>query len=197
MISATRLNHCKGIVFCLEAMAALRRSGIEVRYTLVGDGPDAEEIRDRTAALGIADLIEFLPGAPEAEIIRLYHRHDIAVLTSHGIGEITATSIREAMSTGMPVIMSDIGAARTMVDPGVTGVIVPQRDVAAIANAIRWFATNLDRIPQMGAAARDKAEHDFCDAVPVRVLVGELRRRTQAATGAGVPARPGAAVSAS
>jgi glycosyltransferase involved in cell wall biosynthesis len=176
LISVGRLNHCKGLNFCFEAIANLRGK-VDIRYTLVGDGPDADEIRSQAEKAGISEIVDFLGSRTEAEVVDLLHCHDIAVLTSHGLGEATATAIREAMATGMPVIMSDIGDARNMVEPGTTGLIVPQRDVQAITNAILWYAENRERIPAMGAAARAKAERDFSDAVAVRILVREVARR--------------------
>lgn len=176
LISVGRLNHCKGIAFTLAALARIRDE-VPLTYTLVGSGPDEEELRRETTALGLDDIVRFVGTRTEAEIVELLHRHDIAVLTSHGQGEALAVAIREAMMTGMPVIMSDIGEARNMVEPYETGVIVPQCDPGAIAEAIRWFHANRDRLPAMGAAARAKAEREFSDWVPPRVLLAEVLRR--------------------
>ncbi len=93
------------------------------------------------------------------------------------------------MATGMPVIMSRIGDAERMIEPEVTGLLVPQRDVDAIADAIRWLADHRDRLPEMGRAARHKAEREFSDRVgPARLLqaiearMGPLPRTTERAS---------------
>lgn len=201
LISVGRLNHCKGISFTLAALARLRGE-VPLTYTLVGSGPDEDDLRREVSALGLDDIVTFLGPKGEAECAELLRRHDLAVLTSHGKGEASAIAIREAMMTGMPVIMSDIGEARNMIAPYETGLIVPQRDPDAIADAIRWFHTNRDRMPAMGAAARARAERDFSDWTAPRVLLDELVRRRSAkgapAMAAGVgpsdfgnrPARP-------
>jgi glycosyltransferase involved in cell wall biosynthesis len=176
LISVGRLNHCKGIGFALAALGRIR-DRVKIEYTLVGSGPHEAEIRAQAVEAGVEDLVHFVGSRSEDEIVKLLHRHDVAVLTSHGLGETTAIAIREAMATGMPVIMSDIGDARDMIEPFKNGLIVPQGDVQASADAILWFAENRERIPAMGAAARAKAERDFSDAVAVRILVREIARR--------------------
>ena len=115
--------------------------------------------------------MSFLGPRGQEEIVELLHQHDVAVLTSYGDGETTAIAIREAMASGMPVIMSRIGDALSMIEPEVTGLLVPQTDVDAIALAIRWFALHRARIPEMGRAARREAERAFGDDVgPARLL---------------------------
>jgi glycosyltransferase involved in cell wall biosynthesis len=176
LISVGRLNHCKGIGFALAAIARIR-DRIQIEYTLVGSGPHEAEIHAQAVEAGVEDLVHFVGSRSEDEIVKLLHRHDVAVLTSHGLGETTAIAIREATATGMPVIMSDIGDAHDMIEPFENGLIVPQGDVQANADAILWFAENRERIPTMGASARKKAERDFSDAIAIRTLVREVARR--------------------
>ena len=169
LISVGRLNLAKGIDRMFEALARLGDK-IAVHYTLVGSGPDEAVLRAQVEQLSLSDKVTFLGPRGEAEIVPLLQAHDVAVLTSHGPFEATATAIREAMATGMPVIMTRVGDAERMVDPGQSGILVDQNDVQQIADAILWFSAHRDRIPAMGAAARAKAVAAFSDTVGPEAL---------------------------
>lgn len=186
LISVGRMDHCKGIGFTLEAIARLRGE-VDVTYTLVGSGPHESDILDHVQRLGLGDRVSFLGPRGQEEVVELLHQHDVAMLTSYGDGETTAIAIREAMASGMPVIMSRVGDAETMIEPEVTGLLVPQTDVDAIGQAIRWFALHRARIPEMGRAARREAERAFGDDVgPARLL-----RAIEARAGTGSQASRG------
>lgn len=181
LISVGRLNHCKGLHFAFEAIARLKEH-LDLSYTLVGSGPHEDELRARVRELGLDNIVHFAGPKDQEEVAALLHEHDVAVLTSYGLGEATATAIREAMATGMPVIMSRIGAAERMIEHGEDGLLVPQADVAAIADAIAWYAQHKDRIPAMGHAARRRAEREFSDATGPRLLARAISERLEAAT---------------
>lgn len=176
LISVGRMDHCKGIGLALEAVALLR-GRVDLRYTLVGSGPHQAEIRAHAGRLGLDDIVSFLGPRGQSEIVALLHRHDVAVLTSYGAGEATATAVREAMATGMPVIMSRIGEAERMIDDRVDGLLVDQGDVSAIAAAMQWYADNRDRIAAMGQAARRRAHRDFDDRIGPRRLRRAIEER--------------------
>lgn len=179
LITVARLDRCKGIAFTLAALARLGPA-VKVRYTIVGEGPHRAEITAAIEALGLRDRVVLAGSRATEDLPALLHAHDVAILTSHGLGESTAIALREAMATGMPVIMSDVGEARSMVTPGREGLIVPQRDPEAIAAAIAWFAANRDAIPVMGRAARARAEAEFSDRIGPDRLIRALGTATSA-----------------
>lgn len=196
LISVGRMDHCKGIGFALEAIASLPDRAI-VRYTLIGSGPHEAEILAHAHRLGLDDIVTHLGARGQREIVDALRSHHVAVLTSVGEGEVTATAIREAMATGMPVIMSRIGEAAAMITEGDEGKLVPQKDVGAIADAIRWCAEHRHELARMGAAARHRAESDFSDRIGPSRLTAAIARRLQtepdAATALGsLPSRQGA-----
>jgi glycosyltransferase involved in cell wall biosynthesis len=63
------------------------------------------------------------------------------------------------MASGVPVLASDTGGVPELVENGVTGMLVPRLDVAALTQAMRRLLSDMHRLRQMGQAARRRAEH--------------------------------------
>ena len=86
---------------------------------------------------------------------------DLYVLASYREG--FPRSAMEAAATGLPVVATDIRGCRQVVDRGVTGTLVPPRDVAALVDAIAAIAADADGREAMGRAAIAKAGAEFDD----------------------------------
>jgi glycosyltransferase involved in cell wall biosynthesis len=129
--------------------------------------------------------VRFLGGRDDVD--RLYAGMDIFVLASHREG--FPRSAMEAAAMGVPVIATDIRGCRQVVDPGVTGLLVPARDANALAGAIASLAIDSDRRRQLGNAGRAKAARDFderrCVGITLDTYRALLNRRALA-----VPALP-------
>jgi colanic acid/amylovoran biosynthesis glycosyltransferase len=92
---------------------------------------------------------------------------------------------KEASACGVPVIGTYHGGLPSIVDDGKTGILVPERNVDALADALRTLLTDADRRRQLGTAARDKMEQEFDLATQVRALerhYDEVRRDRAART---------------
>ena len=85
----------------------------------------------------------------------------VVLLTSIGQGEAAPVAVMEAMSCGLPCIVSIIGGTADMIRDGEDGLLVPQEDVEAIAAALRKLVTDPDLRRAMGQAARTSAEEKF------------------------------------
>lgn len=99
--------------------------------------------------------------APQSpELVSLYKQADIFVLPT--LGDCFPQAIAEAMACGLPVIASDVGAIREMVDEGVTGILLPPGDSDALAIAIAALEDNAQLRRRFGDAGRAVAErhHD-------------------------------------
>ena len=102
------------------------------------------------------------------DVDQLYAAMDVFCLPSHREGFPRAAM--EAAASGLPVVATDIRGCRQVVDDGITGDLVPVRDPAALARALRPYADPAVRA-ERGAAGRTKAEADFDEAdVVARVL---------------------------
>jgi sugar transferase (PEP-CTERM/EpsH1 system associated) len=150
-----RLVPVKDQASLVEAVAELGRSGLDVTLAIAGDGPERAALEARAATLGV-DL-RLLGYRPDVE--QVLAALDAFVLSS--VSEGLSNTILEAMASGRPVVATRVGGAEEMIDDGVTGVLVPASNPAAVAAALRRVLTSADAGASMGAAARARVEAEF------------------------------------
>jgi len=148
----------KGWMDLIEALATLpdaERGRIHV--ALCGKPFDAEA-RARIAALGLGAQVHH---AGLLDDVRpLVAALDAGFVLSWAV-ETISFACRETMAMGKPVLVSDYAGLPENITPGEDGWVVPARDRAAIAEALRTLLRERERLPAMGAAARRKAERTF------------------------------------
>jgi glycosyltransferase involved in cell wall biosynthesis len=108
------------------------------------------------------------------DVHHLYRAMDIFVLASHREGMPRAAM--EASASGIPVVATDIRGCREVVDDGVTGVLVPQKDVNSLVAAIRRLAGDPGLRRRMGAAGARRAQLEFDEDRVVRVVMKTYER---------------------
>jgi len=97
----------------------------------------------------------YLPGRPHDEVLSLMRTCDVLCLPS--IVEGRALVMQEAMSQGMPIIITANTGGADLIEPGKTGFLVPIRSSEAIAEKLNWFLENKSKIPEMGKMAQRHA----------------------------------------
>jgi glycosyltransferase involved in cell wall biosynthesis len=179
----------KGHVFGIRAAARARAAGARLRLVIVGEGPLLGEYRSLARALGLADALE-LPGAlPHAEVRRLLQGAAVLVAPSCVAGNRDRDSglivAKEASACGVPVIGTVHGGIPDIVEHGVTGFLVPERDDDAIAGHLVDLLGDPGRRRAMGRAGRGKMEREYDIAERVRALELVYDRVRGLAGGAG------------
>ncbi len=147
----------------LEAFAMLGEELPEWRLAVVGDGRLENELRERATGLGIHDRIDWHGIVPDPYVH--YRNATIFALPSRVEG--TPNALLEAMSCGLPVIVSD-GAPGPLelVQDGKTGLVVPVNDAPALAAALSRLAKDGGLRNRLGAAARERvSEYDLPRAI--------------------------------
>jgi glycosyltransferase involved in cell wall biosynthesis len=96
------------------------------------------------------------PPRPHSEVLKLMASCDVFCLPS--IVEGRALVMQEAMTQGLPIIITRNTGGEDLVKDGETGFIVPIRSPEIIAEKIQWFLDHKDKIPEMGISARNHAE---------------------------------------
>jgi glycosyltransferase involved in cell wall biosynthesis len=145
-----RLVPVKSPETILRSFALLRDQVRDrARLVMVGDGPLELKLRRHATDLGIAQSVTWL-GARDART--LMHGFDALALTSDS--EVTPLVVLEAMTRGLPIVATRVGAVADTVQPGVNGFIVPVRGVREIADAIAALVENPDLRTRMGEASR-------------------------------------------
>lgn len=137
------------------------------RVVFVGEGPTRPALEEKAVSLGLRDRVEFLGERHDVPEI-LAAAHVFALPTNW---EGFPLSILEAMRSGLPVVASDVGGVPEGVLDGVTGFLVPRRDVAAFRDRLDWLLRQPGARRQMGAAGRRRYETEFTlDAMTRKTL---------------------------
>ena len=153
-----RLRYYKGLQNLLQALPQLP----DARLVVAGSGPMGAEWQALAQGLGLGDRVHFLGDVSDTEQIALYHAADLYVLPATHRSEAFGVALLEAMASGLPVITTEIGTGTSYVNRhGVTGLVVPPNDPAALAEAIGGLLADPDRLRSMGAAARERAKTEF------------------------------------
>ena len=135
-----RLSPIKGLETLLDALALVRERGTPARLLVVGGDTDEpldghqSRLRERTERLGLGPHVAFLGAQPQPSLRTYYVAADATVMPSYY--EAFGMVALEAMACGSPVIASRVGGLATTVRDRVTGFLVPEGDVAALADSI-------------------------------------------------------------
>ena len=153
-----RLGERKGVPELLHALARPALMCRPWRATLAGDGP-VDKFRSLAADLGIADRVDFPGWLDAARVGSLCADTDVLVLPSHAEG--LAMSVLEGLSHGLAVITTPVGAHPEVIEPEVSGILVPPGDVEALAAALVRVIDDEDLRHRLGAGARRRFLEKF------------------------------------
>lgn len=174
----------KGCEYLIRALALLRDQGVPARGVLVGDGPLrpalerlAGETGAQVAFTGFLPLPEVKDWLARASVVAVP-----SVTASNGDSEGLPTVILEAQAMGTPVIVTRHAGNAEGVDEGRTALVVSERDVEALAKAIRSFLQDAAAVEAFGSAGRKFVEGRFDIAMQARGLEA-IYDRARAAAG--------------
>jgi glycosyltransferase involved in cell wall biosynthesis len=146
----------------VEAARDLARRGEESdwRFLLVGEGPLRASLEACAGDLVAAGIVEFL--RPGLEVLPIVARADVGVLMTNDAAhaEGCSNSIMEYMACGLPVVCSDGGGNRELVEDGVTGYVVPSGDSRALADRLETLRS-ARQSAELGASGRERLLRDF------------------------------------
>ncbi len=148
-----------GTEVLLDAIPAVLAAIPEARVILAGSGPLEATLREQAAMLGIEESVEFLGPVPHDEVPSLMRSLDLLVNPS--LEESFGVVLLEAASSARPVVSSDVGGVREVVEDGVTGLLVPPGNPSALATAIIRIGLDRDLRRQMGDAGRRRVLESF------------------------------------
>ena len=165
LLAVGRFARTKGFPELLTAMARLRRENVPVTLTLVGDGNWHHKLVKMRDDLGLAPFVDMPGFIPHDKICDFMLNHDMLIMPSvvhtNGDRDGIPNVIMEALSHRMPVIATDVcGIAEVVID-GETGLLVPQRDPRALADAVRRMVSDRDGAKAMAEAGRAHVEKLF------------------------------------
>jgi colanic acid/amylovoran biosynthesis glycosyltransferase len=156
LLTVARLTEKKGLEYALRALAILMTEHSGLRYDIIGDGALRPQLEALADALGVRDRVRFLGPRTESEVALAMHEADVFLLPSvtaaTGDEEGTPTVLLEAAAARLPVITTHHAGIPEIVRQDENGILVPERDPEAIADALRSLIRAPERWPALGDA---------------------------------------------
>jgi glycosyltransferase involved in cell wall biosynthesis len=149
----------KGFEYLIDAAAALKVQQPRLRVAIAGSGDLETSLRARAQAAGVGDNVQFLGVVAHDVVPLLLAAADVAVAPSvhddEGNVDGLPNTVMEMMASGTPLVATPAGGIGAMATHGVTALIVPERDVPALASAIESLLRDRSAAMLIGTQARD------------------------------------------
>jgi phosphatidylinositol alpha-1,6-mannosyltransferase len=164
LLSVARLQRRKGHDLVIRALPALRRTLPDIRYVIVGDGPERENLSRLSAELAVSECVIFAGEVPDSELPSYYSASDIFVLPTRvhqsdfeGFGIV----FLEAAASGKPVVAGRNGGVPEAVLHGQTGLLVEEDDLEGLTSALLDLCGSEFKRRQLGERGRIRAATEF------------------------------------
>jgi len=168
-----RLVAYKGLDILFRALEQVP----DLRLDIVGSGPEGPRLRTLAQALAITDRVRWYGEYPDEDLPRRMADADFLVLPSVTVEEMFGLVVLEAMAAGRPVITTAVpSAVREVNVPGVTGLEVPLRDIAALVRALETLSRDPIRRRTMGEAGRKRVAEQFTRSLMAERHIGLYTR---------------------
>ena len=177
VVCCCRADEVKGVKHLLRAFdiacRALEQKGVRPALIYIGDGPQRGELETIRSSLASRDSITFTGYRQNATA--LLGEADICVVPSIW-QDALPLGVLEPMASGKPVIGTSVGGIPEMIDDGVTGMIVPPGDAAALAAALVRLLQDPELCRAFGAAGRKRVAQHFTPEEQIRTLTAIVGR---------------------
>jgi glycosyltransferase involved in cell wall biosynthesis len=139
----------------VAVISALREQGIDCQAQVIGDGPLRTEMEELARGAGVGFL------GSRSDVAELLRASDLLVFPSLPAGEGMPGVLIEAGLSGIPVVATDVPGVRTIVESGVTGIVVDVDDMDAMVRAVADLVGDVELRQTMGGAARKRCLDRF------------------------------------
>jgi glycosyltransferase involved in cell wall biosynthesis len=173
LVSVSRIDPKKGIEYLLDAVRALLDRGFAVEAQIVGAPPDhlpeclayEHALHEQVATLGLEGAIRFCGQRDSREVRSVLEESHVFVAPSvelpNGDKDGIPTAVLEAMASGCVIVATNAGSIGEVIEHGREGLLVPQRDAAALAAAVERLAEDAPLATRLSAAAAARARREF------------------------------------
>lgn len=166
LLAVGRFAEKKGFRYLLQAMPEILKKRPQAKLAMIGFGPQEEEMKQLIAELNLKKSI-LLPGSKAgSELAEFFATADIfigpSIVTDSGDTEGQGVVFLEAMASGTAVVASNVGGIPDMIQDGVTGLLVPQKDPKAIAEKVLALLENEDQRKTLAENARRLILRKYC-----------------------------------
>ena len=152
ILSVSYLISQKGIDYNLKAISKLANKYPNLKYLIIGDGPEKDHLKRLSKNLGIDQMVEFLGQLSHENVFAYMAKADILSLPSWD--EAFGVVYIEAMAHGKPVIGCQGEGIEDFVEDGKTGLLVKPKDVDSLTEALDFLLSNQEEAKAMGVRAQ-------------------------------------------
>ena len=160
-----RLVEKKGIEYVIAAVAKVALTYPNIEYNIIGDGPLRENFEKLIAKLNVDRIVKLLGWKQQKEIVDILDDCHIFVAPSvtgpDGNQDAPVNTLKEAMAMGLPVISTLHGGIPELVEDGISGFLVAERDSDAIAEKLIHLIEHSEDWKKMGKAGRVRVEANY------------------------------------
>jgi len=165
IVAVGRLDPIKGFDVLMGALAELKKAGRAFRCRVIGEGPQRAALEAMISREGLGASVELVGARPQAEVrAALYAAHVFAlpsVVAPDGNRDGIPVALMEAMAAGTPSVSTFVSGIPELIEPDVSGLLVPPGNVAALANALARLLDDAALCDALAAEARRKVEREF------------------------------------
>lgn len=159
----SNLIESKGVYVLLEACKILKEKGLDFLCTYVGGEGDisAEQLQQKIEKSGLAGDVHYAGKKYGVDKSEIFLKADIFAFPTYYHNETFGLVLLEAMQFSLPVVSTYEGGIPDVVEAGKTGFLVPQNDVVALAEKLKFLIKNPVLCKEMGQNGRKKYEAEF------------------------------------
>lgn len=173
LVSVGRLSEQKGQMLMVQALAQLKREGIDFHLTLVGDGEMRDEIEGVIRGEGLTEHITITGWASGPEVRQHILQARAMILPSFAEG--LPVVLMESLGLGRPALSTYVAGIPELIEPGKSGWLVPAGSIPALADGIREvLATSTEDLTRMGQHGRNAVQERHDSKTNAAVMKGLL-----------------------
>lgn len=165
ILAVGRLVPKKGHEDLIAACGLLRDQGVDFECEIVGSGPLHDALIEEVRRHRLSDRVRLCGPMTHRDLIAHYREADLFVLAPRiaedGDRDGIPNVIAEAMAVGLPVVATDVSGIPELVRHGLTGLLVPSRDQAALAAAMRRLLDDRNLARELANTAREVLQSEF------------------------------------
>jgi len=159
ILTVSRLVEKKGLEYSIEAIAKIIKIFPNVKYSIAGGGPLKGKLRKKIKSLNVKKWIKLIGYKNNEEIQKLFYDSHIFILSSivsdDGDQEGQGLVLQEAQLCGLPVVCTNHNGFPESIRHGISGFLVPEKDVDAMVDRLKFLIENPEKWSEMGRAGRE------------------------------------------
>ncbi|MBD2740771.1 glycosyltransferase [Coleofasciculus sp. FACHB-1120] len=165
IVTTGRLVEKKGLEYGIRAVAKLITLHPNIEYNIIGDGPLGEDLQQLIQELNVGETVKLLGRMQQQELIKILDNSHIfiapCVTATNGDQDAPVNVLKEAMAMGLPVIGTQHGGIPELIEDGISGFLVPERDADTLAEKLGYLIEHSEIWPEMGRAGRAYVEKHY------------------------------------